>query len=204
MQERVACVAYYGERVSHGQAWLEGDRLRFSGDFDLTIRFMDVQTVTARRGLLMVALSNDDGVTLELPGPVTEAWASQIRYPRPLLDKLGVKPGACVSVLNVADADFWAQLRARTSDIGVDEVLPESDVIVLGVTQVAALAALADLQPQLRRDGVIWVVWPKGQPHIRENDVRAAALTVGLVDVKVVRFSDRLSGLKLVIPRARR
>jgi hypothetical protein len=124
--------------------------------------------------------------------------------PRPLIDKLGVKPGARVSVLNVADADFWAQLRARTSDIGVDEVLPESDIIVLGVTEAAALAALGDLQRPLRRDGAIWVVWPKGQPHIRENDVRAAALTVGLVDVKVVRFSDRLSGLKLVIPLARR
>ncbi len=130
--------------------------------------------------------------------------AKTAAVPRPLIDKLGVKPGACVSVLKVADADFWAQLRARTSDIGVDEVRPDSHVIVLGVTEVAALAALADLQPHLRRDGAIWVVWPKGQPHIRENDVRAAALTVGLVDVKVVRFSDRLSGLKLVIPRARR
>ena len=64
--------------------------------------------------------------------------------PRPLIDKLGVKPGARVSVLNVADADFWAQLRARTSDI-----------IVLGVTEAAALAALGDLQRPLRRDGAI-------------------------------------------------
>ncbi len=34
--------------------------------------------------------------------------------------------------------------------------------------------------------------------------IRAAAIEHGLVDVKVVAFSERLSGLKLVIPLARR
>lgn len=40
--------------------------------------------------------------------------------------------------------------------------------------------------------------------EFREDDVRAAALAAGLVDVKVARFSDTLSALKLVIPRAQR
>jgi hypothetical protein len=34
--------------------------------------------------------------------------------------------------------------------------------------------------------------------------VRAAAIRAGLVDVKVVRFSDALTALKLVIPKALR
>ena len=48
------------------------------------------------------------------------------------------------------------------------------------------------------------MLWPKGQKHITEDMIRAAAIAHGLVDIKVVAFSERLSGLKLVIPVARR
>ena len=47
---------------------------------------------------------------------------------------------------------------------------------------------------------MIWVVWAKGRKEFREDDVRAYGPTAGLVDVKVMSFSDVLSGLKLVIP----
>ena len=48
---------------------------------------------------------------------------------------------------------------------------------------------------------MIWAVWPKGRKKLREDDVRGYALAQGLVDVKVVSFSETLSGLKLMIPR---
>jgi hypothetical protein len=51
---------------------------------------------------------------------------------------------------------------------------------------------------------MIWAIWPKGQKHIKEDMIRAAALEQDLVDVKVIAFSEALSGLKLVIPLARR
>jgi hypothetical protein len=41
-------------------------------------------------------------------------------------------------------------------------------------------------------------------PTLREDDVRTAGPSAGLVDVKVVSFSDTLSGLKMMIPRALR
>jgi hypothetical protein len=44
------------------------------------------------------------------------------------------------------------------------------------------------------------VVWPKGRKEFREDDVRAFGPKAGLVDVKVMAFSDTLSGLKMVIP----
>jgi hypothetical protein len=56
----------------------------------------------------------------------------------------------------------------------------------------------------LRRDGSIWVVWPKGREELKENDIIAAAKDAGLVDVKVAKFSETLSALKLVIPLSRR
>jgi hypothetical protein len=42
------------------------------------------------------------------------------------------------------------------------------------------------------------------KPGARVALIRAAALEHGLVDVKVMAFSERLSALKLVIPVARR
>jgi hypothetical protein len=50
----------------------------------------------------------------------------------------------------------------------------------------------------------VWVVWRKGVPDLKEDHVRAAARTSGLVDVKVVAFSPTHSALKLVIPKATR
>jgi hypothetical protein len=55
----------------------------------------------------------------------------------------------------------------------------------------------------IKRDGMIWISWPKKSSKINsdvnENTVRAAALPTGLVDVKVCAIDDTWSGLKLVI-----
>ena len=72
------------------------------------------------------------------------------------------------------------------------------------------MRALADLdrlttyREAIAEDGAIWVVWIKGQKSLTETHVRDAAKAQGLVDVKVMSFSDQLSALKLVIPRAQR
>jgi len=123
---------------------------------------------------------------------------------RSRLDKLGVKAGMRVAVLGVAERDFLPELRERTAEIATDRPRKETDLIFLGVESAATLRRLATLQRSIRRDGAIWVLWPKGQKHIGEGMIRAAAIEHGLVDIKVVAFSERLSGLKLVIPVARR
>jgi hypothetical protein len=46
----------------------------------------------------------------------------------------------------------------------------------------------------------LWIVYPKGQKHITENDVLAAGRKAGLKDVKVVGFSPTHTALKFVIP----
>jgi hypothetical protein len=56
---------------------------------------------------------------------------------------------------------------------------------------------------QIKRDGMIWVSWPKKssgvQSEITEDDIRRSALPMGLVDVKVCAVDKVWSGLKLVI-----
>ena len=130
---------------------------------------------------------------------------AQVGYSkRSRLDKLGVKPGMRVAVLGVAERDFLPELRERTADITTERPRKDTDLIFLGVESAATLRRLATLQRSIRRDGAIWALWPKGQKHIGEGMIRDAAIAHGLVDIKVVAFSERLSGLKLVIPVARR
>jgi hypothetical protein len=48
------------------------------------------------------------------------------------------------------------------------------------------------------------VVRPKGRTEITEDDVMKAGKAAGLVDVKVVRFSETHTAEKFVIPLSRR
>ena len=190
-------MARQGRRRSTGKARLEQDALHFRGDLRFTLKLSDIETVEARRGVLRLTLGG--GVTsLEL-GDDAEKWALKIRYPKSLIDKLGVKPGARVSVLGVRDSVFWEQLEARTDDIGRGRVREGSDVVVLGLTRKSELPRLSRLRHKIKPNGMIWAVWPKGRKELREDDVRSYALAGDLVDVKVVSFSDALSGLKLMI-----
>jgi hypothetical protein len=123
---------------------------------------------------------------------------------KPLIDKLGVKPGMRVAALGLDDqAGFLAELRGRTDQL-LKGVPRDADMIVARVNSERELAKLPKWERAIRRNGSIWAVWPKGQAHIKEDMVRGAALRHGLVDVKVCAFSAELSALKLVIPVAKR
>ena len=80
----------------------------------------------------------------------------------------------------------------------------EADLLFVGMARVSDLPRLEKLRGAIKRNGAIWVIWPKGVKAFREDDVRAYGPQVGLVDVKVVSFSDVLSGLEMVIPVALR
>ena len=91
--------------------------------------------------------------------------------------------------------------RSRIDKLGLK---PDMRIAVLGIDGVAKLKRLATVQKSIKRNGMIWAIWPKGQQHIKEDMIRKAAIDHGLVDVKVMAFSETLSGLKLVIPVAKR
>jgi hypothetical protein len=123
---------------------------------------------------------------------------------RPLIDKLGVKPMSKVSVLGIDDEYFWEQLQARTPDVS-RRLRNDSDVIFYAADSEVALKKLKSLQDHIRKDGAIWVVSLKGKrAKIRDVQVIAAAKAAGLVDNKVVAFSETHTALRLVIPVAMR
>jgi len=124
---------------------------------------------------------------------------------RPLLDKLGIRPGARVAVIDIDDFGFRGLLAERTDDITDGEALPESDLIFLGVDDGVALLQLPLLRARIVPNGAIWVVSRKGKSAtVRDIEVIEAARTIGLVDNKVVAFSPTHTSLRLVIPLALR
>jgi hypothetical protein len=124
---------------------------------------------------------------------------------KPTIDKLGVKAEHAVAVIGLqSEMAFLAELKARVGAFTTGRPKPGTDVVLMRADAARDLASLATLERTIARNGMIWVVWPKGRPELKEDHVRGAALRQGLVDVKVCAFSATLSALKLVIPVARR
>jgi len=124
---------------------------------------------------------------------------------RSLIDKLGVKPEAKVTVIGVEDEAFWLQLSERTHDIVVGRLRTECDVVFFAADRLSDLKKLARLKKYLKSNGAIWVVSVKGKAaKIKDVDVIAATKAAGLVDNKVVSFSETHTALRLVIPVSER
>jgi DUF3052 family protein len=125
------------------------------------------------------------------------------RYPRSRIEKLGVKPGIRVMLVGLDDPDLAAELADRGATITARS---PADVILYAAQTHAELARLPKLTSKLAADGAIWVIRPKGKhiKEITERDVMAAGKAAGLVDVKVVSYSDTHTAEKFVIPVADR
>lgn len=123
------------------------------------------------------------------------------RYPRSRLDKLGIAPGDRVGVVAFQDATFERELASRGATAVKGGGGAGLRIVLCAFREIGELSRLAELRAAIAPDGCVWALWPKGRRELREDDVREAGLAIGLVDVKVMAFSDVLSGLKLVIPK---
>jgi hypothetical protein len=199
--EAVCHVTYRGE-ASEGKALLETAELIFRGDFRLKIPFNQVTSLETSNGELRVGYHGD--VAMFQLGRDADKWAEKIRNPRGLLDKLGVKPEMKVAVLGVKDDSFMTQLSNRIGKPS-RRLVKDADLIFYEADCTDDLVRLAELRSALKPAGGIWVVSPKGKGAVlKDVEVMAAAREAGLVDNKVVGFSDTHTALKLVIPKALR
>ena len=116
-----------------------------------------------------------------------------------MLDKLGVKPGSKVAIVDLDDGGFVKLLRGRTPDVVKGRPRGPVDLVFMGATELKDLKRLAELKGWIEPNGAIWVVRPKGgRSEIRDTDVIAAGLAAGLVDNKIASFSDTHGAMRLV------
>lgn len=123
---------------------------------------------------------------------------------RLLIDKLGVKAGQRVAVLGVESAEFLTDLTARVPEYSRGKRIADADLIFFSAEARNDLSRFESLARSIQKNGAIWVVYPKGQSHIREIDVIQAGKAAGLTDNKVCSFSSTHTALRFVIPIAKR
>lgn len=127
----------------------------------------------------------------------------------PLLQKLGIKPGMKVLLVHQPD-DYYALIEMNiNSQLCRKNETP--DLVHLFVktnkefeNEMRSILAFCKKNPVI----AIWVSWYKKSAKIptdvTEDTIRNYALKHDLVDVKVCAVSDVWSGLKLVVPVAKR
>ncbi len=191
-----------GRQSYEGMALLETDELRFRGDTRLRIALRDVSLVSALDGTLRIEHAN--GIASFVLGDAAAVWAEKIRSPRTLADKLGVKRGMRVAVIDVADTEVLADLAAKGAELVTGSVPQDVPLVLFRVDRPSQLAMLGALAQRIARNGAIWVVHPRGDAAVADLVIFAAAREAGLTYTKVVRFSEHDTAEKLVIPRAAR
>jgi hypothetical protein len=118
---------------------------------------------------------------------------------RPLLDKLGVKPGSKVAIVNLDDPGFKQRVKERTSNIVTGKPRSKVDLVFMGADDAADLERLREVKEWIEPNGAVWVVRLKGgRGALRDTDLIDAGLAAGLVDNKIASFSDTHGAMRFV------
>lgn len=122
----------------------------------------------------------------------------------PLAKKLGIADGGRVATRQ-APPEYRQWLEPLPSSVTFERsVSDKTDIVHVFTDRSSRLKAeLKVLRHAIRKDAAVWVSWPKKASKvptdITEDTIRALALPLGFVDVKVCAVSEVWSGLKLVI-----
>jgi hypothetical protein len=127
----------------------------------------------------------------------------------PLARKLGIKPAMTVIVIN-EPANYRKLLGQGAEGVEFsDRVGSRSSFIHFFATRRSELEKkLPMLREKVADTGTAWVSWPKKSSRVptdvTEDVIRAVALPLGFVDVKVCAIDETWSGLNLMIRRTNR
>jgi hypothetical protein len=198
MGNELQCTVRFGKQVSQGKALLETSELIFRGNFRLKILFSAMKSVDAVDGELRVQAP--EGLAVFEIGESAVKWREKILHPKSRIEKLGVKRDARVSVLGDFDDDFIRELAGLTDNLCTVAIGNDAEHIFFSAPSRKELSTVSKHAKKMKGSVALWVVYPKGQKEITENDVIGAGRKSGLKDVKVVGFSSTHTALKFVIP----
>jgi hypothetical protein len=113
----------------------------------------------------------------------------------PLVKKLGIAPDSRMLVIRPVDGF----LEAVSPFVDEED---ELDVIVAFCTTRDELQDAIDLREKIKKNGAIWISWPKKSSklptELTEDTLREIGLPTGLVDNKVCAINEQWSGLRFV------
>ncbi len=122
----------------------------------------------------------------------------------PLQKKLGIKSGFRIAVLQAPD-NYWDLLSPLPESLLVIKkpISRNLDFVHLFLKERILLEReLLKYKDLIKKEGMIWVSWPKKSSKIPteldEHAIREYGLKSGLVDVKICAVDEIWSGLKFV------
>lgn len=127
----------------------------------------------------------------------------------PLAQKLGIKPGMIVLTIDPPE-NYRRLLEPIPSGVNFARRPTGSTKFVhfFAVRRSELAKELSILRRKIAEDAAVWVSWPKKSSgvatDITEDVIRAVALPLGFVDIKVCAVDETWSGLKLMIRRENR
>lgn len=124
----------------------------------------------------------------------------------PLAKKLGIDDDSTIVAIG-APVNYAKLVAPLPKGARIVTRGPKSPTLVhvFATSRAELTKQLETLRRSIAQNGVVWVSWPKKTAKvptdITEDVIRAVALPMGFVDVKVCAVDETWSGLKLVIRR---
>ncbi|HEX2021908.1 MAG TPA: hypothetical protein VHH36_04300 [Candidatus Thermoplasmatota archaeon] len=190
MGREAECTMRRNGRAVQGKAFLETDGIVFRGPERLVVPRKDVTAARAESGRLILE-TKGDRIEFDL-GAQAEKWAHDVLHPKSRLDKIGVKPGQRVALAGVTDATLADEVAQAGAEVLKSASAKDLDILFLQIDEPDGLARVEKAPARIRPDGAVWVVTPRGVAGVKD------------VDVKVMRFSETHTALKLVVPKKKR
>ena len=201
MGNEAVCVVKFGRQRARGKALLETSEVIFrseDGALRLKLPFAELKSASAADGQLR--LETAEGPAIFELGANAAKWCEKILHPKTRVEKLGIKPNAAVCLIGNFAADFLGEVRSVTKNVTIGKSAPDAEWIFFSADTSKHLAQVGKLAQNLKGKAALWIVYPKGQKQITENDVLAGGRKCGLKDIKVVGFSPTHTALKFVLP----
>jgi len=193
MGKEAHVAARFADGPDEGRLQYEAPKLIFRGASRRVYEGEALKGVRADGADLALA----DGARFALGEKQAASWAEAINNPKGRLDKIGVKSGMRTAILGVADETLVAELAGRGAAPVND--LSDLDLLFYAADSAGELARIGELVPALADKGALWVCSRKGKAAtVKDVEVMAAAKSFGLVDNKVVGFSETLTALRFV------
>jgi len=197
MGKEATVTASLPDGPDEGRLQYEPPKLIFRGAARRVFDAPALAGVRAEAGELVLA----DGSRFALGEKAAASWADAILNPKTRMQKIGVKPGMRVGVLGVDDAALPGELAAAGAQLTAEP--RDLDLLFYGADSEDDLARIGGLVPRLADRGALWTVSRKGKAAtVKDTDVMRAAKAHGLVDHKVVAFSDTQTSVRFVRRRS--
>jgi len=146
---------------------------------------------------------------LQIPAPPLEHFRMTGYSGTPLAQKLGITSETAVVIIS-APANYRALLRPIADSVRFSNRIKNGSKFVhIFIKSCSELEKrLPIVRERMAVTGTVWVSWPKKSSgvdtDVTEDVIRAVALPLGLVDVKVCAIDETWSGLKLMVRRRNR